>query len=247
MKSIHIKLFIVLFSLLPLLLTAQVEKGNNVVKTEIRDLKGYTKVVAQGRFQLILSQGDEEGIRIETDENLINLFQTRMDGKTLFVIMMADVKKYKELNVYVSIKDIEQLTLLNEISVKTDKLIHFSDVSILASGMSKVEMELFSSRLTVELTDGSYTYLKGYTERFLVRAHDETELNAFDLQADFCYIKSSGLTEVMINAEKELSLMVTGESNVYYIGEPTIKERIFSSSGFIVKRKRGDTVPVEKN
>lgn len=217
---------------------AQVAKGNGVLKVDIRDLSGFTEVIAQGSFDLYLIQGQEEAVRIETDENLVDFFQTRIEGEVLYIEMTADIRKYKEINVYVALKELKSVTLLNEIYLKSENVIQFDELSLYSSGMSRIDLELFASKLDAEFTDGTYAYLRGYTEYLNMEIHDETDLNAFDLQADYCNIKSSGLTEVMINVEKDLKLMVTGGSNVYYLGDPKISQRVFSSTGFIVKRKK---------
>lgn len=217
---------------------SQVIRGNGKVRTDNRDLVGYTEIIAQGQFTLILTQGEKEGIRIETDENLLELFQTRIESKKLYITMLADLKRQEGVNVYVSVKSLEKITILDEVKLKSESLIHFDELTINSGGMGDINMELYAAKLNLELVDGTYAYLKGYTEKLHAHVHDETELNSFDLQADFCEIQSTGLTEVMISAEKELKLMVTGGSNVYYTGNPTITERIFASSGFIVKRQR---------
>lgn len=219
-------------------LYSQIIRGNGKVRTDIRELTGYNEIIAQGQFTLILTQGDKEGVRIETDENLIELFQTRVDNKKLYVTMLADLRRSEGINVYVSIKALESIILLDAVKLKTETVIHFDELTINTAGMSELNLELFAASLNLELVDGTYAYLKGYTENFHVHVHDETELNAFDLQSDFCNVQSTGLTEVMIDAQKELKLMVTGGSNVYYTGNPTITERIFASTGFIVKRQR---------
>ncbi|MDA3894361.1 MAG: DUF2807 domain-containing protein [Salinivirgaceae bacterium] len=219
-------------------LSAQIIRGNGAVRNDIRDLTGYNEIVAQGKFTLILTQGEKEGVRIETDENIIELFQTRVDKKKLYITMLANIRKSEGLNVFVSIKELTSLILLDEIVLKSETVIHFDELSIFSGGMSQLNIELFAATLDVELTDGTYAYLEGYTETLIAEIHDETELNALGLQTDFCNIKSTGLTEVMIDVQKELNLLVTGGSNLYYSGEPVIGQRIFSSSGFIVKRKR---------
>ncbi len=217
---------------------AQVIKGNGKLISDTRDLSGYTGIIAQGKFNLILTQGEKEGIRIETDENVVELFQTRIDEKILYITMVADVKISEALNVYVSVKELEKIILLSEVALKTESVIHFDQFSIISGGMCQVDMELFAADLNVKLTDGTYGVFKGYAENFTAEVHDETELNAFDLQTDNADISASGLTEVMVDVQKDMKLMITGASNLYYTGNPVVSQRIFSSTGFIVKRQR---------
>lgn len=217
---------------------SQTIKGNGIKKKETRDLSGFDEIIAQGRFNLILTQGDKEGVTLETDANILEFFQTRIDEKTLYVTMIADIKKSEKLNVYISIKELNKIILLNEISLKTESVIHFDELSIFSGGMSQIIIELYAASLNLQLTDGTYADLKGYSKNLNIRIHDETELNAFDLQSDHCKVISTGLTDAMIWVEKDLQLLVTGSSNLYYMGNPKITNRIFSSTGFVVKRQK---------
>lgn len=217
---------------------SQTIKGNGIKKKETRDLSGFDEIIAQGRFNLILTQGDKEGVTLETDANILEFFQTRIDEKTLYVTMIADIKKSEKLNVYISIKELNKIIILNEISLKTESVIHFDELSIFSGGMSQIIIELYAASLNLQLTDGTYADLKGYSKNLNIRIHDETELNAFDLQSDHCKVISTGLTDAMIWVEKDLQLLVTGSSNLYYMGNPKITNRIFSSTGFVVKRQK---------
>ncbi|MGD9992118.1 MAG: head GIN domain-containing protein [Salinivirgaceae bacterium] len=216
---------------------AQVVKGEGEVKTDVRELSGFTGIIAQGRFELTLVQGGPEGVRIESNENLLEFFQTRIEDSILYISMTADIRKYNALNVTVSIKELKKIYLLNEISLLSNSVIHFEELEVFSGGMSRISLELYASKLNLQLADGTFASFKGFASNMQAEIHDETELNAFELQVDKAFILSSGLTEVMVNVKKEMRLMVSGSSNVYYMGEPRIKERIFSSNGFIVKRK----------
>lgn len=217
---------------------SQTIRGNGQIKTETRELSGFNKIIAQGQFNLILTQGEKEGIQLETDENVIEFFQTRIDSQTLYITMIADIKKSEKLNVYVSIKELTNIIILNEISLKTNNVIHFDELYIFSGGLSNIDIELFAATLNLQLTDGTYANLKGYTENLIIKTHDETELNAFNLQSDNCNVTSTGLTDVKIWVEKELEMLVTGGSNIFYVGNPKMKNRIFSSTGFIVRRQK---------
>lgn len=236
MKQLKLSVFFILM-IISSQIYSQVVRGSGNVKTDVRELSGFTELIVQGSFDLVIQQGEQEGVRIETDDNLAELFQTRMDGKKLYINMLADVRKSTVMNVYVSIKELNRIVLLNDIRLKSQSVIHFDELSIFSGGMSEIELEVYAAKLNVQLTDGTYAYFKGFSEYFSAEIHDETEMNALELETNITNVLASGLTEVSVNSQKELKLLVTGSSNIYYTGEPTITERIFSSTGFIVKRK----------
>lgn len=218
-------------------LSAQTVKGSGNLKTEVVEFNGFKNLILNGNFSVTLVQGDLEGIRINTDDNLVNLFQTRMDNETLFITMSADIRKFEELNVFISYRELKQITLLNNVKLNSTQVVHFDDLDIFISGACTINAEFFASSITVNQYDQSFSQVTGFAEKLIVNVHDETELNFSNLKSETCEIVSTGYSEVMVNCSKTLKLKVTGASNVYYSGEPAITERIFSSNGFIVKRK----------
>lgn len=234
-KTLFISIIITLF--IATNTFGQAAKGSGKLKTESFKFNGFKHLVLNGSFRVVLLQGNEEGIKISTDDNLVNLFQTRMDKETLYVTMLADVRKFTELNVYISYRELKSLTLLKNVIVNSEQVIHFDELRLFISGGSLINTEIFATVLHVKQNDQSFCKLKGYAEKLFIDIHDETEFNCFNLKSELCQVEATGYSEVMINCEKSLKLKVTGESNVYYTGEPKIAERIFSSNGFIVKRK----------
>lgn len=218
---------------------AQSIKGNGKIKTEVKQLSGFDKVVVQGQLDLYLSQETTENVKIEAEENLIELFQVSVNSNTLYVIVPKNIKKSMKLNVTIAFKELEQITLLDEVLLKNDRTINFDDIELICSGSSKMDFEFKASDCDVKMLDGGSAFLRGYAEKLTVEAHDDSEINAFDLQSDNCEVIGSGYAEISVNAKKEMSITLSGSSNLYFMGEPTITQRSFNSTGLITKRKVG--------
>lgn len=239
MKIYH-NIVLLVSILLSINLYSQAIKGSGTVKTDMRDVQGFKRIIAQGNFNLILIQNDKEGLRIETDDNIIELFQTRMEDNTLFITMLADIRRFNVLNVYVSAINLNEVVLLNQVSLKSEGLLKFPNLNLFSCGMSNINTEIETKNLSIDLADGSACKLKGKSENLQLRMHEDTELNAFELEVHDAEIISTGFAEVMVNVSGNIQITATGESNVYYIGNPIFKKRIHSSTGFIVKRKNAN-------
>ena len=96
-------IFTLAFALTPLTANAQNIKGNGKVKTDVRQVNGFNRVVVQGLVELFLSQESTESVKIESEENLISLFKTSVSDSTLYVFVPS-VKKALKLNVTVAYK-----------------------------------------------------------------------------------------------------------------------------------------------
>lgn len=229
-------IFTLAFALTPLTANAQNIKGNGKVKTDVRQVNGFNRVVVQGLVELFLSQESTESVKIESEENLISLFKTSVSDSTLYVFVPS-VKKALKLNVTVAYKDLKQIILLNEVTLQSEKVANFDDIEIICGGSSRLNFEYKAARSTIKVLDNSAVSLRGYSEYLTVEAHDETEVNAFDLQSDNCTVIGSGFAEISINVKKKLGVTMSGSCNLYYMGEANIWQRNFTSTGLITKRK----------
>ena len=215
---------------------AQNIKGNGKIKTDVRTVSGFNRVVVQGQVELYLTQESNEGVKIESEENLISLFKTSVSDSTLYVFVPS-VKKALKLNVTVAFRDLKQVVLLNEVTLKSEKVSNFDEIEFVCGDASKLNYEFKASKCTLKVLDNGSASLRGYAEHLTIEAHDETEVNAFDLQSDYCTVIGSGYAEISVNAKKKLGVTISGSSNLYYMGEANIWQRNFTSSGLITKRK----------
>lgn len=206
--------------------------------TKEREVLPFTGIIASGSFELFLERGDKQKVVIEADENIHNLFISNVRNENLDIQIIGTVKRAKALRVYVTFVELKHLITIGAVDVRTDTLIKAENVEVFASGVSSVKLNVESTNLNAEITDGAYVFLQGKTENLDVRVTDEAELNAFNLETVNCYTKISGYSDAKINVSGDLRLRVTGAGNLYYKGTPNITDRIFSGTGFIIRRKK---------
>lgn len=216
---------------------AQNIRGNgNVIKQE-RSISPFRGIIASGSYELFLSQGEEEKVIIEADENLHNLFISNVREEMLDIQIVGEVRRAKSLKVFVTFKNLEHLISIGAVDIRSDTTINAENLEVFISGISSLKLNIEAKKLEFEITDGAYAYLQGNVDEFDLRVNDEAEMNAFDLEAKKCNAKASGYSDAKINVTEQMRLRVTGASNLYYKGDPEITDRIFSGTGFIIKRR----------
>src|SRR5215471_12896841 len=105
------------------IITAQektaIEPSGNIITKDV-SVKPFDAIRAEGLYELVISQGASESVKIEADDNLQSMFEVKNEGSTL-VIDMPDLKdnninfKNKDdhqslkLKVYVSCKNLKRL------------------------------------------------------------------------------------------------------------------------------------------
>src|SRR5215204_1687544 len=87
----------------------RIEGSGNVITKEIT-VKSFDELNASGVFNLLLSQGDKESLKIEADDNLMDLFIIENEGSTLKIKMKknSNFNRKKQVKVYVTVKTLKR-------------------------------------------------------------------------------------------------------------------------------------------
>src|SRR3954447_19366800 len=73
---------------------ANIEPSGNIITKDVT-VQPFDAIKANGLYELILSQGDKESVKIEADDNLQDLFAVSNDGNKLLI----DMPKLKDKNI----------------------------------------------------------------------------------------------------------------------------------------------------
>jgi hypothetical protein len=117
-----------------------VTKGSDVVKTETRAVQNFSRVEVHVPADVMLVQGTTESLTITTDDNLLPLIQTRVDGNTLKIEgdRNRGFSTRKGLKIQVALKNLEAIAIEGSGDVEADTLrVGNLDASIRGSGDMK--------------------------------------------------------------------------------------------------------------
>ncbi|MCK5823497.1 MAG: DUF2807 domain-containing protein [Bacteroidales bacterium] len=217
---------------------SQTIRGNNNVVTKERDVNGFTGITISGVFDVFISQGDNEELKIETDDNVQQFIITEVRKGILNIQLTGNVKRLKTLNVYVTVKNLNSLIILGGNNVTISSALKTDEIEVYLGGESTLTFNVLAKKMECDITDVGIANFNGKVDVFDVRISDDAQLNAFDLNALSCKLKASGFSQAKINVIDKLDMIATGDCNVYYKGSPEINNRIFSGGGFVIKRKQ---------
>src|SRR5438105_621029 len=77
-----------------------IEPSGNIITKDV-SVQPFDAIEAKGLYELILSQGDKEAVKIEADDNLMYLFSVSNNGSTLVI----DMPKLKDQNINIKNKE----------------------------------------------------------------------------------------------------------------------------------------------
>ena len=151
-------------------------KGSKIVKLEQKQVNDFDSLELEDNLEIFLIKGNECGIEIEADDNLIEYIEYKLTGKNLRISTSRDISSYKKLSVrvtytdkfnLVTAKDETNLTALSDVVLDnvTFKSYDYAKLflnaktknfTLMANDRSKVELNLKSEKTAIDLSKSAY-------------------------------------------------------------------------------------------
>lgn len=173
------KISIVTLLLISVLTFAQKKekiKGSKIVKLEQKQVDNFESIEVEDNLDVFLVKGNECGIEIEADDNLIEFVEYKLSGKNLRISTNREMSSYKKLSVRVIYtdnlnmiiaKDETNITALSDVVLEniTFKSYDYAKLflnakttnfTLMANDKSKVELNLKSQKTTIDISKSAY-------------------------------------------------------------------------------------------
>jgi len=203
---------------------AEVVKGSGNVVLKERNIDSFTQLKVNGVFNLIVSQGEKESLTIEADDNLIDLIETQNDGNVLIIKQKKESNiKPTKFNVYVTVKDLEKMETSSVGDMLTKTPLNLKVFELSSSCVGNIEFEINCEKFTAKIHSVGDLNLKGKANETTIINSSVGKISAFDFVSDNLILDNSGVGDVEVFAEKEISIESNGVGNVSYKGNAVVK------------------------
>lgn len=193
-------------------------KGSGDIVTVERDITEFSRLKSTGSFDVNVSVGEKASLKITYDDNLIELIDTEVHGKTLEI--SSDESFNSKHNCIIEIT----VTSLDEV-----RLSGSGDINIY-----NVDTDLFE----LSISGSGDIYAEGKANEVELSIAGSGDIDCRDLIGHDAYVKVSGSGDVKVFADKLLEARVSGSGDVAYYGNPEDVSQSVSGSGTI-RKKRG--------
>jgi len=125
-------------------------KGNRSVTTVDKPLNAFSHLQVTDDLEVVLEPGNQEAVRIEADDNLIDILRFEQDGDTLKISSFYTITGSKELNIILTYQNLKTLRVehggvVAEQSIDAGAFdIHLSEgaTAILAVRAAQVQLDM---------------------------------------------------------------------------------------------------------
>jgi hypothetical protein len=122
------------------------------------------------------------------------------------------------MNVYVSIKDVQELSVNGNGKLITENSIAADNLYLQVAGTGSMEVDLKTKTLEAKLAGPGNLTIKGYTNNLVLDNSGAGGIDAFEFEAQNANAKLYGLGSIKMNVSEKLDAKIYGSGNIFVRG-----------------------------
>ena len=209
------------------------------MKKEIRSIESFDQIQFKDFGQLILTQGDQEALTVEADEELLPELITEVrDGKLILGIekdwfgrlgkILSSVISSTEQKVIYTLTfvNLKGINIGGQCHLECDRL-DTDDLKINVAGLGNLTFDHIDvNSLKVNISGRGEFSAAGRADRQQVNISGSGEYQAPDLASQTLRVVISGQGNATVRVEESLDITISGLGQVNYFGRPNIRQVI---------------------
>jgi hypothetical protein len=211
--------------------------GSGNLETEAYDFTDFTHVEIGSAFEFEIQQSSSYEISITADDNIMEYIQVSQVGQTLKIgLRRFGPIGLVTLRASVAMPQLRGLTASGATRGTVSGFSSTEDLNIGVSGASRVTGDITAGNVVFDISGASSIQLEGSANDMDATASGASHLNLDDFVVNNADVNLSGASSGTVNLDGRLDANLSGASNLWYIGEPTMGD--IDTSGASAVRKK---------
>lgn len=215
-----------------------ITKSKKIADDE-RNVSGFRGISSSGSFDVKITMGSKESLRLEGDDDVINDIETKVENG---ILKIRNKKQgnwnwrsvRSKVTIYITAKSLNSITLSGSGDISVSGVVKASNLTNILSGSGSISLTADADEYSGTLSGSGELHVRGTADRAIIKIGGSGDFDGRDFKTLEADVKVSGSGNVTIRADKHLNAAVSGSGNISYIGNPKV-EKTKSGSGSISK------------
>ena len=216
-------------------------EGSGKIATETRTVPEFEAVSTSGAIDLQVSQGAQQSLQVQADDNLLPLLETVVESHngvpTLSVRWKRGERIRNRSKVALTIV-VPRLSALSASGSGDMRIASFTtpalQVTLSGSGDARLQ-NLSTDDLGVRVSGSSDVSGSGKAGKLKVSISGSGDVRLTDLRADDVQVHIAGSGDATVFADKTLDVRIAGSGDVTYTGNAVLKRSV-AGSGSVTRK-----------
>lgn len=224
----------------PALAKAAPVHTSRVADIQDRHLTGFHAVDVAGSFDVYITQGGGESVKVEAPADMMQHIKTEVNNGVLKIYNKNDGFHWGDLwghhpkiRIYVAIKDVDAVEVTGSGDVFFKDGLHANSLHLAVSGSGDMTGRVDVKTLQSNISGSGDMKLNGHAENSNVSVIGSGDYTARDLTTSSTTVSVTGSGDAEINASNTVNASVSGSGDVRYTGGAHNVHKMKSGSGDI--------------
>ena len=198
--------------------------GNGVIAEQTRSLSDeFTEVYAAEGLDVFVAQGSDFEVRVEADENIIDLIATDVKNGRLRVHTTENIGNATK-NVYVTLPVVNGLASSSGADLEVKGTIEADEIELDASSGSDLVAAIKAKSVEADASSGAMIQITGEAAQLSADASSGSNIRAQDFETKNCTASASSGADVRIFVTESLTANASSGGNINYKGDPRVAQ-----------------------
>ena len=216
-----------------------VVKSKKTADDETRKVSGFTGIASAGSYNIIITMGNSESLRLEGDDEQIAEIETVVEEGTLKIRNKKRTGSWNNnrngtVNIYVNAKSLKNITLSGSGDIDVKGIVKSADLATTLSGSGSISLALDATNYSVTISGSGEIRASGKADNARINVNGSGDFEGKGLRTNVASAKVSGSGDISINVDEALDAAMSGSGNIRYSGGASVKSTK-SGSGNITR------------
>ncbi len=203
--------------------------GNGILANlEIPVVANFHSIQHKTSASILLTQGAEQSIRIEGEDNILEFYNFTVDGDVLTIDTRGCICTREEVKIYITLPVLKSVILDSTGEIMGQNRFTNNELDIIVDGTGDIQMDVMASKINITNDSTGELILKGKSKELDINLLGTGDIYLFDLDAQFANIFSDGTGEVETRVSDRIEVRIEGTGDVFFKGNP---ERSLEDNG----------------
>jgi hypothetical protein len=193
------------------------------LNSEDRHLSGFNAVSVAGSFDVYITQGSTESVKVEAASDVIDRIVTEVEGGVLKIYIKNNNGfnwswGNKKMIVYVSIKDVNAVSLTGSGDVYFKNGLRAPSLKLKLTGSGDLTGKVDVKSLESSVSGSGDITVSGRAENSSVSVVGSGDFTGQNLTTTNTTVKVAGSGDARVNAADKIDASVVGSGDVHYTG-----------------------------
>jgi len=200
--------------------------GNGDVQTRTKSIDDFNRLEISGNFDVYLEQTGKPGLRIEADENIMDIIEVYQSGNRLEIRTEVSIIRARKKDLYITFDELRKMEITGAVEMRSEERLEFRDIEITGGGAADVNLDMEARWLRIDISGAADFDLTGEAEEAELTISGAGGFDLLDLKTEKMNINISGAAHARVYVTEELDVEISGAGAVRYKGHPDINRNV---------------------